>query len=48
MSPSAGTLIPGLNGNREGAMREYEEELLEMGLQDDEIEGVECDDGIDL
>ena len=29
-------------------MRDYEEELLELGLQEDEVEEVECDDGIDL
>mgnify|MGYP004207903259 CR=1 FL=1 len=29
-------------------MRDYEEELLELSLQDEEGEDAECDDGIDL
>ncbi|MYL26355.1 MULTISPECIES: hypothetical protein [Gammaproteobacteria] len=48
LSPPAGTLTGKLNGNREVVMREYEEELLELGLQDDDAEDAECDDGIDL
>lgn len=29
-------------------MREYEEELLELSLQENDMEEPECDDGIDL
>ena len=48
VSPPAGILTGKLNSDREAAMREYEEELLELSLQDEEGEDAECDDGIDL
>lgn len=47
LSPAGGRLVR-TSGHldQEAAMRDYEEELLELRPEDDEE--VECDDGIDL